>query len=92
VAREGRGVVLYLRADEPAGSTVLPAQHPRRRNGLAPQVLADLGVRGVRLVDADPADARELADSGIAVARRVRPVAVLPRVVAVPAPGIEAVG
>jgi 3,4-dihydroxy 2-butanone 4-phosphate synthase/GTP cyclohydrolase II len=92
VAREGRGVVLYLRPDEAGGGTVLPAQHPRRRAGLASQVLADLGVRAVRLLDEDPADARELDGSGIAVRRRVRPVAVLPAVVGVPPVAIEAVG
>jgi 3,4-dihydroxy 2-butanone 4-phosphate synthase/GTP cyclohydrolase II len=85
VAREGRGVVLYLRPDDAGGGAVLPAQHPRRRAGLAAQVLTDLGVRAVRLVDEDPGDARELAGDGIRVVRPVRPVPVLPAVLGEPA-------
>jgi hypothetical protein len=38
-------------------------------------------VRAARLVEEDPADARELAGSGIRVAGRVRPVAVLPEAI-----------
>jgi GTP cyclohydrolase II len=71
---------------------VLPAQHPRRRAGLAAQVLTDLGVRAVRLVDEDPADAAELAGHGIRVVRRVRPVALLPAVVGSPAVAVEVAG
>jgi 3,4-dihydroxy 2-butanone 4-phosphate synthase/GTP cyclohydrolase II len=81
VAREGRGVVLYLRADDAGGGALLPGlrgvgaalspgRHaPARRAGLAAQVLAGLGVRAVRLVDDDAADARDLTAHGIRVVR-----------------------
>ena len=72
-------MVVYLRADEAGGGALLPGlrgvqagpaavRHaPARRAGLAAQVLSGLGVRAVRLVEDDLADARELATQGIRV-------------------------
>ena len=69
VAREGGGVVLYLRPEEPGGVLGTLQAHGTRsaRPGLAGQLLGDLGVRAVRLLDDDAGLAAELQECGLDV-------------------------
>jgi 3,4-dihydroxy 2-butanone 4-phosphate synthase/GTP cyclohydrolase II len=85
VAREQRGVVLYLRGDEGRGTGMLAnlAAHQRHERGsrkvdtgpliepagcaISAQILADLGVRGVRLRTSDKATRVELERHGFHV-------------------------
>ena len=58
VAEEGRGVVLYLRPGNDAGvlnrHDPAAAMHDPKSYGLGSQILADLGVRSMRLLTASP--------------------------------------
>ena len=74
VAAQRRGVVLYLREPtgrvyqrEDRGSWVAAVPQPQRDYTAAAQILADLGVRSLRLMSGDPAERAALRGHGLRV-------------------------
>jgi 3,4-dihydroxy-2-butanone 4-phosphate synthase/GTP cyclohydrolase II len=76
IAAEGRGVVVYLRAHEGRGIGILQASEvdatDARDYGLGAQILADLGVRRMRLLTNNPVKRIGLEAYGLEVAETVR--------------------
>jgi 3,4-dihydroxy 2-butanone 4-phosphate synthase/GTP cyclohydrolase II len=69
IAAEDRGVVVYLRGEE--GRRECSFAPDSREYGIGAQILADLGVRAMRLLTNNPAKYSGLAGFGLDIAERV---------------------
>jgi GTP cyclohydrolase II len=71
VAVHGRGVVLYMRHADDQRRSPHPAHVDPRDYGLGAQMLADLGVRSMRLLTNNPAKRVGIEGFGLEVLERI---------------------